>query len=240
MKDVSTIAHVDKRFSNLVIPMLWFEIAMENIPDQLQKRFNLYLNILPMVEKSGLYGSFLIGLILSIIAVTRVAIRVSSSLTSTQKNQKYGNNLTQNQIYNACEEKLMDGESGFKITKDTFKLNKDNISNNTDSGISRNLHGEDGDDEDDYDSDDGRCMNIIKRCEFELENDDALSDLEYNNDEEVNSTEEEKDESNKVSKNIPDLKESSGRKNIFYQSGKQNSSIKEFSIFKLKAKPHFG
>lgn len=198
MKDVSSIAHVDKRFSNLVIPMLWFEIAMENIPDQLQQRFNLYLNILPLVEKSGLYGTLIIGLILSIMAVTRVAVRVSSSLTSTQNNKKYGNNLAQNQIYNACEEKLIDGERGFKITKDSFNLVKDNVSNNTDSGISRN-NGEDGDDEDDYDSDDGRCMNIIKRCEFELENDDALSDLEYNNDEEVNSTEEDKDESNEVS-----------------------------------------
>lgn len=203
MQDVSTIAHVDKRFSNLVIPMLWFEISMENIPDQLQKRFDLYLNILPLVEKSGIYGTFLIGLIFSIIAVTRVAVRVSSSITSTQKNKKYGNNLAQNNIYNACEEKLIDGEHGLKITKETFQLSKDNVSNHTDSGISRNLTGDDGDDEDDYDSDDGRCMNIIKRCEFELENDDALSDLDYNNDEEVNSTQGDKHETKKVSEFYP-------------------------------------
>lgn len=152
MSDISSMAHVSK-FSHLTIPMLWFEIALDELPDRLEKRFKLYLNILPMVEKVGLYGSFILGGILSIFAVFRVALRASQSMTG-QRNRNIDS------VYNPCEEKLID-----------LHTKNEKIPNEKENNVD--------DDDIKYDT-----FNIITRDQFELEEDEALSDIELREDEE--------------------------------------------------------
>lgn len=134
-----------------------------DLPPRLERRFSFYLNFLPVVEKTGLYGTLSLGLIISIYAVTRVALNASRSYTSQQYNQ----NLKGNSVYNPCEVKLSKHNEASKIN------------DNQDSN-------EEGEGEED-------CLNIIRReDDYELENDDALSDIEYNeiNDEEESTSSE--------------------------------------------------
>lgn len=154
MSDVRSMAHVEK-FSHLTIPMLWFEISLNELPDRLQKRFSMYLNILPLVEKAGLYGSFALGAMLAIVAVSQVALRTSRSIASQRCHQKFNKNIVNNSVYNPCEEKLIDLQmKGTQVLKVNELAKSD-------------------------DSDDGDCLNVITRNQYELEDDDALSDIEY-------------------------------------------------------------
>lgn len=156
MSDVSNMAHVS-RFSHLTIPMLWFEIALDELPPRLEKRFALYLNMLPMVERVGLYGSFILGAFFSIIAVFQVAMGASRRLTG-QKNRNLANGSA---VYNQCEEKLIEnGSEKRRPTTIEYEL------------------GRLGDD-----MQIAKSFNIITRDDqFELEDDEALSDIDYNND----------------------------------------------------------
>lgn len=151
------MAHVEK-FSHLTIPMLWFEISLNELPERLEKRFSLYLNILPIVEKVGLYGSLLLGAMLSIMAVSQVALRTSRSIASQRCHQKFNKNLVNNSVYNPCEEKLIDLHP--RSPNQVIKVNE----------LSKS----------DDESSDGDCQNVITRSQsYELEDDDALSDIEY-------------------------------------------------------------
>lgn len=157
MSDVRSMAHVEK-FSHLTIPMLWFEIGMQQLPDRLQTRFSLYLNILPVLETVGLYGSLVLGAILSIMAVSRVALRTTKSITTTQRShEKFSKNLQNNSVYHPCEEKLIDLQSAKKPAQ-VIKVNEFGKS--------------------DSDSND-ECSDVITRSQYELEDDDALSDIDY-------------------------------------------------------------
>lgn len=155
MSDVKSMAHVEK-FSHLTIPMLWFEIGLQELPDRLQKRFSLYLNILPMVEKAGLYGSLILGAILSIFAVTQVALRTSKTIASQRCHQKFNRNL----VYTPCEEKLIDLHQMKKMPQ---VIKVDEFNNKSDD-----------------ESNDNDCGNVISRNQYELEDDDAISDIDYN------------------------------------------------------------
>lgn len=158
MSDVRSMAHVEK-FSHLTIPMLWFEIKLERLPDRLQKRFSFYLNFLPLVEQAGLYGSFILGAILSIFAVTQVAVRTSKSFASQKCRQKFNNNIVNNSVYNPCEEKLINLRRTKKLPQ---MVRVDEISKSEDE------------------TDDSNLSNVISRNQYELEDDDALSDIDYN------------------------------------------------------------
>lgn len=131
---------------------------MSELPHRLEKRFGFYLNFLPVVEKVGLYGTISLGLFISILAVTRVALRASRSFAPHQ----YNHNLVNNSVYNPCERKMSKQEevnNGVDISED--------------------------------DTDDRECFNVIRReDDYELENDDALSDIDYNetNEDEEDST----------------------------------------------------
>lgn len=162
------MAHVDK-FSHLTIPMLWFEISLNELPERLERRFDLYLNILPVVEKAVLYGSLAIGVLLSIFAVTIVALRTSESIASQGCNKKFNQNLVNNSVYNPCEEKLIDLQTK-AVPNKVIEVNE--LSNKSDD-----------------ESSSGDTNNVIRRNQYELEDDDALSDIEYNEvDEESAST----------------------------------------------------
>lgn len=161
MSDVRTMAHVEK-FSHLTIPMLWFEIGLKELPERLEKRFSLYLNILPVVEQAGLAGSLIIGAFLTLFAVTRVALRTSKLLATQRCHQKFNSNLANNSVYNPCEEKLIDLKSTTKAKIPPSQVIKvDELSKSDDESFEGDL-------------------NVITRDQYELEDDDALSDIDYN------------------------------------------------------------
>ncbi|XP_037041969.1 scavenger receptor class B member 1 isoform X2 [Bradysia coprophila] len=91
MRDISNMAHVE-RFSNIVVPMLWFEITMPHLPEALENRFDLYLNILPIVDWIGQLACFVVGLCQLTIAIVKVSMSLSKSIQSNNKmQQKYPN-----------------------------------------------------------------------------------------------------------------------------------------------------
>ncbi|CAG9856254.1 unnamed protein product [Phyllotreta striolata] len=65
---IKTIANCE-RFENMVLPLLWTEIRMDKLPEFLGVRFRLYLNILPLIEKSMMFGSFVGGVLLFLLAL---------------------------------------------------------------------------------------------------------------------------------------------------------------------------
>nr|CAD7400743.1 unnamed protein product [Timema poppensis] len=69
--DISSISRVE-RFKDLVMPMLWSEIRLEGLPDSLNNRFYLYLNILPRFEEAAVYIMFLAGASFLIWSILRV------------------------------------------------------------------------------------------------------------------------------------------------------------------------
>ncbi|KAK0167045.1 hypothetical protein PV327_004493 [Microctonus hyperodae] len=73
LQDISSIANVDG-FSDLVLPLLWFEIGMYELPDSMNNRFILYLNVLPVVEAVGKYALFLGGTIFLIWGVVKILL----------------------------------------------------------------------------------------------------------------------------------------------------------------------
>jgi hypothetical protein len=148
------MAHVEK-FSHLTIPMLWFEIGLQELPERLEKRFSLYLNFLPMFEQVAMYGALIVGAIFSVFSVTQVALRTSKSLTTQRCHQKFNKNLANNSVYNPCEEKLID----LKPSKGKAQMVEVDELNKSD--------------------DDFEGLNVITRDQYELEDDDALSDIEY-------------------------------------------------------------
>ncbi|CAB0031494.1 unnamed protein product [Trichogramma brassicae] len=73
LQDISSIENVDG-FSNLVLPLLWFEIAMHELPDSLNNRFYLYLTALPVMQDVAIYCLFLGGAICLIWSVLKILL----------------------------------------------------------------------------------------------------------------------------------------------------------------------
>ncbi|XP_075149222.1 scavenger receptor class B member 1 isoform X2 [Haematobia irritans] len=110
-KDLSVYNRV-KRFSHLTVPMLWFEITLPELPEQLDSRFNFYLNILPHLEVFGFWGALVSGFALLVYAITRATLRLTTMARNGQNvDMCYGKaNLLQvatNGVYNPCEMKLL-------------------------------------------------------------------------------------------------------------------------------------
>ncbi|XP_016838425.1 scavenger receptor class B member 1 isoform X4 [Nasonia vitripennis] len=71
LQDISAIEHVDG-FSDLVLPLLWFEIGMHELPNNLNNKFFLYLNVLPAMQEVAIYGLFLAGAISLVWSVVKI------------------------------------------------------------------------------------------------------------------------------------------------------------------------
>ncbi|XP_055644642.1 scavenger receptor class B member 1 isoform X2 [Toxorhynchites rutilus septentrionalis] len=79
--DISNIAECE-RFSNLVIPALWFEITMLKLPQSLQSRFLFYLYYLRIFDRIMYYSFFVCGGLLLLLSVLRVSFSLSKSVSS--------------------------------------------------------------------------------------------------------------------------------------------------------------
>ncbi|KQS61763.1 uncharacterized protein Dere_GG27099 [Drosophila erecta] len=116
-KDLSNFPIVSV-FNHLTVPMLWFEIMMSKLPDNLDSRFNFYLNILPLVNPLGFWSGILLGISLLGYAITRAMLHMSSFARQTANitDVKYVRaNLFQNfageaanHAYSPCDIKLLD------------------------------------------------------------------------------------------------------------------------------------
>lgn len=61
---------------------------MPSLPESLENRFNLYLNVLPVVDAIGQLVCFVAGLCLLILAVAKASMRFSKSIQSNHKISK--------------------------------------------------------------------------------------------------------------------------------------------------------
>lgn len=90
---------------------------MNELPVNLQNRFNLYLNVLPILDKILLVLVFVIGVVCLAMANIRAAIRISNSVTdqtniSKNKKQNISNSNNKSSIYLPCEEQLIESSIG--------------------------------------------------------------------------------------------------------------------------------
>ncbi|XP_034827680.1 lysosome membrane protein 2-like isoform X1 [Maniola hyperantus] len=138
--DISNIRHVEK-FSNLYLPLLWFDIRMYTLPPNLELKFKLYLNILPVVEQCWMYISFIAGTILILITTYILTFKIMFK-SYAKKNQninfrprlwvereRKNNGNSKGDIYTPCEVPLSDTDSDQTYdTKSTFlKTQSDKI-----------------------------------------------------------------------------------------------------------------
>ncbi|XP_055599578.1 scavenger receptor class B member 1-like isoform X2 [Uranotaenia lowii] len=84
MGDINSIAECE-RFSNMVIPTLWFEITMLKLPTSLQNRFLFYLVYLRILDRIVYYAMFIGGGLLLIYSVLRVSFTISADYSSSMK-----------------------------------------------------------------------------------------------------------------------------------------------------------
>ncbi|XP_052748979.1 scavenger receptor class B member 1-like isoform X2 [Galleria mellonella] len=113
LEDLSTIHNVD-RFSNMYLPMLWFDIKLYSLTPSLERRFNLYLNILPVVERAAMYVLFGIGTCLIFATIYNLTFKImfKSVNNRTTRNIVIGNQFSSNEkknnntIYSPCETPL--------------------------------------------------------------------------------------------------------------------------------------
>uniref|UniRef100_A0A182TBK9 Uncharacterized protein n=1 Tax=Anopheles maculatus TaxID=74869 RepID=A0A182TBK9_9DIPT len=84
LDDLSGMKHCE-RFSNLVVPALWFEITMPGLPKSLLSRFIFYLKILPFGDQVVKHSLLAFGGILLLVAITKVSLTLSSAYSSAYR-----------------------------------------------------------------------------------------------------------------------------------------------------------
>nr|QRG28739.1 scavenger receptor class B member 1 [Antheraea pernyi] len=118
--DLSAITNVG-RFTNMYLPLLWFEIGMYQLPPSLENRFKMYLNVLPVVEQVAMYALFVVGALLVTFTIYIVTFKV---MFKFDKNMHKGIWLNKcgSKIYSQCEIPMTDADD--KCTKLNNKLNE--------------------------------------------------------------------------------------------------------------------
>ncbi|XP_028172674.1 lysosome membrane protein 2-like [Ostrinia furnacalis] len=123
LDDISSIKNAE-RFSNMYLPLLWFDIRMYSLTPSLEDRFKLYLNILPVVEKVSMYLLFATGVCLILTTVYILTFKVMFKTFDQKKKQRnivIGTDMwvekevkgkkNKDSIYAPCEIPLDDTES---------------------------------------------------------------------------------------------------------------------------------
>ncbi|XP_053691622.1 scavenger receptor class B member 1 [Sabethes cyaneus] len=81
LNDLSGVAECE-RFSDVVIPALWFEIKMMQLPKSLRNRFIFYLHYLRILDRVMYYVFFISGGLLLLFSVLRVSFSLSVNFSS--------------------------------------------------------------------------------------------------------------------------------------------------------------
>ncbi|XP_015173130.1 PREDICTED: scavenger receptor class B member 1 isoform X2 [Polistes dominula] len=72
-QEIGHMARVEK-FSNFVLPLLWFEIGMYELPSKRNVLFYIYLNVLPILQEVVIYLLFIFGTIFLIWSVVKILL----------------------------------------------------------------------------------------------------------------------------------------------------------------------
>ncbi|XP_055386645.1 scavenger receptor class B member 1 [Condylostylus longicornis] len=180
-RDIRSMARVG-RFSHQTIPMLWFDISLNELPEPLRNRFNLYLNILPHIDTLGLWIPIVGGIICVLCTIVQATLNLpqfvsstSKKLASSNKNSIYSKNILRSDVYNPCEVKLLE-------LKENNVKNK-NIKNQTYGQYDNNIINCDNYENSDavmyqIDLPDNNNSNDNNRNEYALENEPVISDYD--------------------------------------------------------------
>ncbi|CAK1546515.1 unnamed protein product [Leptosia nina] len=127
--DITNIQNTAK-FANLYLPLLWFDIRMFSLPSSLEMRFKMYLNILPAVEKSIMYVSFIVGAILIFVTVYILTFKIMFKSYRQKKRPTWSDKEKNTKdVYVPCELPL-ESESDCpdpKESKAFIKIHSDKI-----------------------------------------------------------------------------------------------------------------
>ncbi|KAJ8706358.1 hypothetical protein PYW08_010984 [Mythimna loreyi] len=119
--DISSIKNAE-RFANMHLPLLWFDIRMYTLPPSLKERFNLYLNILPVVEQAAMYLLFVTGAVFILSSVYSLTFKVMF------KKQKAFNNWKDSEgIYAPCETTLRDTDTESDNKHSVLKMHSEKL-----------------------------------------------------------------------------------------------------------------
>ncbi|GBP57039.1 Scavenger receptor class B member 1 [Eumeta japonica] len=139
LEDLSSITNAG-RFSNIYLPMLWFDIRMYSLPTSMEERFKMYLNVLPVVEKVAMYSLFVMGTVLLLFTVYRLAFKIMFKSYDDAKQSNLGLNINlwmeketdarkndvkdDAEVYSPCEIPLnCSNESPDETTREENRLN---------------------------------------------------------------------------------------------------------------------
>lgn len=118
---ISSITNTE-RFSNMYLPMLWFDIRMYALPPSLEQRFKLYLNILPIVEQAAMYIMFITGAVLVITTIYILSFNVMFKNFEKNKDAWLEKAKLNDGVYAPCEIPLSESDSD-EMIKLNIKLN---------------------------------------------------------------------------------------------------------------------
>lgn len=92
--------------------------TLEKLPESLKNRFNIYLNILPVLVDVGQYGLFVAGTIMLLFAIARVTMKLSNSI---QPSHKVSKQRKYSSIYPDMISRLGDVEKVFELSEKSKK-----------------------------------------------------------------------------------------------------------------------
>ncbi|XP_076389176.1 scavenger receptor class B member 1 isoform X2 [Megachile rotundata] len=110
LQNIGHMARVEK-FENFVLPLLWFEIGMYELPQSMNNRFWMYLNLLPVLQYVAIYSLFIVGSILIVISIHKILVFQMKGSSTPQ--QWLGSGIQNNKFFNnnrrmSCKIKEMD------------------------------------------------------------------------------------------------------------------------------------
>ncbi|KOC60729.1 Scavenger receptor class B member 1 [Habropoda laboriosa] len=84
LQDIKHMARVEK-FDNFILPLLWFEIGMYELPLSIYIRFWFYLNILPVLQDILTYSSLCASVILIALGIHKIFLYQPNGPTSLRQ-----------------------------------------------------------------------------------------------------------------------------------------------------------
>lgn len=110
LQNIGHMARVQK-FENFILPLLWFEIGMYELPESMNNRFWMYLNFLPVLQYVAIYSLFIVGSIFIVLTIHKILVFQMKGSTTPQ--QWLGSGIQNNKFFNnsrrmSCKIKEMD------------------------------------------------------------------------------------------------------------------------------------
>ncbi|XP_011877629.1 PREDICTED: scavenger receptor class B member 1 isoform X2 [Vollenhovia emeryi] len=117
LQNIGHMANVE-RFSELTLPMLWFEIGMYKLPKSMHMRFLFYLNVMPIVEEVIMCLLFLSGAMLLVWSVMRILSHQTKKSPEEWLNMRRKRRKSQIEKLNDSRFKEMDAQNTLLTSDD--------------------------------------------------------------------------------------------------------------------------